>query len=531
MTGPRHIALVGMPGAGKTTVGRVLAERLGLPFADSDEEVAAAADASVSDIWARDGEAAFRAREEQAIARLLAGPPAVIATGGGAFAQPATRAALQAGATTVWLHADLSTLSRRTAGGGRPLLAGDRDAALRALWAERRPAYARAALRVGAGPEPGAVADAILAALPAAPAIVPVGGEKPYDVLIGPGLLPDAGWHLQSVLRGRAVALVADHMVDSLHGDRVAAALEGLAVHRLAIAPGEASKSWDGLRDLVERLAAAGLDRSGAVLALGGGVVGDLAGLAAALHLRGVDWIGAPTTLLSIVDSSVGGKTAIDTAAGKNMAGAFWPPRLVLADLDTLATLPPRELAAGYAEVVKMALLGDAPFLGWLEAHGPAVLRRDPDALRFAVERSVRAKAAIVTADEREAGPRALLNLGHSFGHALEAETGFGPELLHGEAVALGCVLALRFSARLGLCPAEDAVRAARVLSAAGLPTALSDLSRRHDPARLVARMAADKKNKDGALTLILARGVGDAFVAPGIAPDDVEVFLRSAPA
>ena len=260
---------------------------------------------------------------------------------------------------------------------------------------------------------------------------------------------------------------------------------------------------------------ALGLERGDLVVAFGGGVVGDLAGFAAAIYKRGIDFAQIPTTLLAQVDSSVGGKTAIDTPAGKNMIGAFHQPRLVLADLGVLDTLPDRELVCGLAEVLKYGLLGDAEFFDWLEAHTPDLLRRDPEALGHAVRRSVEMKAAIVAEDEREGGARALLNLGHTFAHAVEAEMGFGDALKHGEAVGLGCALAFRFSAVLGLCGAADAARAVQAIAAAGLPTTLAAV--RPEPflaPALLAHMKQDKKASDGGVTLILARAVGQAFVA-----------------
>jgi 3-dehydroquinate synthase len=263
------------------------------------------------------------------------------------------------------------------------------------------------------------------------------------------------------------------------------------------------------------------------VTAFGGGVVGDLAGFAAAIYKRGIDFVQIPTTLLAQVDSSVGGKTAIDTPHGKNLVGAFHQPRLVLADLDVLASLEFREMKCGYAEVIKYGMLGDIDFFAWLEANALDVLMTDLEALTHAVARSVEMKAEIVIADEREQGRRALLNLGHTFGHALETEVGFGDELLHGEAVALGCAQAFRFSARQGLCSAADAARVEAALAEAGLPTRLAEVSNRPFKAdHLLAHMAQDKKAEGGRLTLILARRIGEAFVAKDVDPAALRDFL-----
>jgi 3-dehydroquinate synthase len=313
------------------------------------------------------------------------------------------------------------------------------------------------------------------------------------------------------------------------HGERLAAALEagGIATDVIAIPPGEGSKSFAGLEDLCARLLALGLDRGDVIIAFGGGVVGDLAGFAAAIYKRGIDFIQIPTTLLAQVDSSVGGKTAIDTPAGKNLIGAFHQPRAVLADLDVLATLPLREVRAGYAEVLKHGLLGDEVYFAWLEAHTPAVLALDIAALSQAVVRSVEMKAEIVAEDEREAGRRALLNLGHTFAHALESETGYGDALLHGEAVGVGCALAFRLSAELGHCTADAAARAERAIAAAGLPTRLHALPGAPFSAeRLLTHMAQDKKAEAGRLTFVLARGIGDAFVAKDVDRQAVLRFL-----
>lgn len=352
-------------------------------------------------------------------------------------------------------------------------------------------------------------------------------GFRPYEVVVGRGLMPTAGTHIAAVTGGR-IAVVSDETVAALHGEALLAALEkdGLVADLITFPAGEASKSFAQLDSLLDRLLEIGLDRKDLVVALGGGVVGDLAGLAAALFMRGVDFVQVPTTLLAQVDSSVGGKTAIDTPRGKNLVGAFHQPRLVLADIDVLATLPERQLRSGWAEVLKHGLICDAAFFDWLGGEGAAGARGDPVALERAVVRSVEIKAAVVGEDEKETGRRALLNLGHTFGHALEAELGFGDTLTHGEAVALGCALAFRFSAAQGLCDAEEAVRAEAGIAAAGLPTRLEQVAHAFQADALLARMAGDKKAEGGRLTLILARGVGDAFVVKGVDTEAVRAFL-----
>jgi len=352
---------------------------------------------------------------------------------------------------------------------------------------------------------------------------------RPYDILIGRGVLAAAGGEIARRFPGARTTVVTDETVAPLHGDALTDSLAAAGVDsgRIVVPAGEGSKRFERLEAVVDGLLAARRERGDLVLALGGGVVGDLAGFAAAITLRGMRVVQLPTTLLAQVDSSVGGKTGINTPRGKNLVGAFHQPSLVLADTGVLDTLPRRELAAGYAEVVKYGLIDDAPFFSWLEARGGEVLARGP-ALAEAVAHSCRAKARVVLADERETtGTRALLNLGHTFGHALEASTGYGERLIHGEAVAIGMALAFRFSAALGLAPATDAERVSAHLAAVGLPTRLADIpGTLASDAELVALMGQDKKVERGRLTFILARGIGRSFVARDIEASAVERFL-----
>jgi 3-dehydroquinate synthase len=360
---------------------------------------------------------------------------------------------------------------------------------------------------------------------------VPVAGEgfRAYDVHVGEGLLARAGELIAPLLPRKRCVIVTDETVGGLHGPGLIASLEraGVASTVIAVPPGEASKSFEQLAELCDALLALDLDRGDQVIAFGGGVVGDLAGFAAAIYKRGVDFIQIPTTLLAQVDSSVGGKTAIDTPRGKNLIGVFHQPRLVLCDLGVLSTLPDRELRAGYAEVVKYGLLGDAAFFLDLERDGAALLARNPSVLEGAVAHCVAMKAAIVSEDARDHGRRNLLNLGHTFGHAVEAETGF--EMLHGEAVALGCALAFRFSAGEGLCSDADAVRVGAHLQAVGLPVRLIDAPGAPFSAdALLKHMRQDKKAEGGSLVLILANRIGEAFIAKGVDAAAVRDFLIS---
>jgi len=363
--------------------------------------------------------------------------------------------------------------------------------------------------------------------------VIPVAlGERSYDIHVGGGLLARAGGLIRPFLPRPRTVIVTDHNVaqHQLAGLQAALSGAGIAHDAILLAPGEARKSFAGLEQLCDALLAHKIERRDAVLALGGGVIGDLVGFACAILRRGTAFIQIPTTLLSQVDSSVGGKTAINAAQGKNLIGAFHQPRLVLADTDALSTLPAREMRAGYAEVVKYGLLGDAAFFTWLEAHGAALLAGDQAAQAEAVARCCAHKARIVVADEREDGERALLNLGHTFGHALEAETGYSGRLLHGEGVAVGMVLAFELSARLGLCAADIAPRVAAHLRASGLPARLTDIAG-HQAFRaetLLEHMGQDKKVRAGRLVFILAEGIGRAVQRDDVAADDVLAVLRA---
>ena len=357
-------------------------------------------------------------------------------------------------------------------------------------------------------------------------------GERSYEILVGDGLLGTAGAHLRPLLRTPRVMVITDETVAALHLDELMRGLSAAEIRAesFVVPAGEATKDFGPLAQLVERLLDAKVERSTSLVALGGGVIGDLTGFAAAITLRGLDFVQVPTTLLAQVDSSVGGKTGINTPQGKNLVGAFHQPRLVLADSGVLATLPRRELLAGYSEVVKTALVDDPGFFGWLEGHGAALCDGDPQALRQAVLTACAAKARIVAADEQEAGIRGLLNLGHTFGHALEAEVGYGDELLHGEAVSIGQVMAFELSAHLGLCPAADAARVRRHLASVGLPTGLESLPGRTWNAEiLIDHMTRDKKVRDGRITFVLARGIGQAFLTNEVDLGDVADLLNVA--
>jgi 3-dehydroquinate synthase len=356
--------------------------------------------------------------------------------------------------------------------------------------------------------------------------------ERAYDILVGPGLISEAGAAILPLMRRRQAIVITDEIVAEQHLSSLLASLDaaGIAHSTVTLPPGEGTKDLAHFGRLVDDILACTIERGTMLVALGGGVVGDISGFAAATLLRGIDFVQIPTTLLAQVDSSVGGKTAINTAAGKNLLGAFYQPRLVLADTGTLSTLPRRELRAGYAEVVKYGLIADAAFFDWLDAEGDAVCDLEPAALNRAVLTSCRMKAEIVAGDERETGDsRALLNFGHTFGHALEAETGFGDALLHGEAVALGMVLAFDFAVRLGIASGQDATRVRRHIDRIGLPTTLGAIGLAGKADRLLVHMGKDKKVRDGNITLILPRRIGDAYMMRDASSEELRNFLSEA--
>ncbi len=358
-------------------------------------------------------------------------------------------------------------------------------------------------------------------------------GERSYDIHVGAGLMDDAGRLIRARLRAGAkpaLPVVTDETVADLHYAKLEQSLAnaGIAPSPIILPPGEGTKSFSQLENLIDALLAENVERGSLIVAFGGGVIGDLTGFAAGILKRGVDFVQIPTTLLAQVDSSVGGKTAINTDRGKNLVGVFHQPLLVIADTAVLRTLPRRELLGGYAEVVKYGLLGDADFFAWLEQRGPDVLSGEAPAVEKAVAHSCSMKADIVARDERETGDRALLNLGHTFGHALEAATGYSDRLTHGEGVALGCVLAFRLSAKLGLTDRSSAARVERHFRELGLPVRLADIPGPRSPvAEIIGHMRHDKKAQGGRMTFILVRGIGQAFVSRDVRESEVAALLE----
>lgn len=517
-----NLILTGFMGAGKTSVGREIARRLGREFVDMDALIEAREGTIVAEIFARQGEAHFRRLEAALCRELAVRSGLVIATGGKTLIPKKNREILGASGPLVCLTAAPDEILRRLkAAADRPLLnVPDRQARIAALLAERAEAYSRIPLQVDTtGLTVKEVAERVIAAAAAPPArVIPVrhpGGE--YAIHLGRGLLAQIGVMLRQRGLGGRVALATTPPIGDLYLAPAIRSLENAGYEATpCIAPdGEKHKTLDTVRTLYDCFIEAGLDRHGAVLALGGGVIGDMAGFAAATYLRGVPLLQLPTTLLAMVDSSVGGKVAVDHPRGKNLVGAFKQPLMVIADPDTLDTLPPAELANGLAEIVKAGLIGDPALFEQFETYGPAPLL-------WLIERAVRVKAAIVEDDPYESEQRATLNLGHTFGHALELLSGY--TLAHGQGVSIGLVGAARLSARLGLCDSTLSSRIEGVLARLGLPTAY----RRHSPAKVWQAMTTDKKRQGKTLRFVLPRDVGDVFVTDRVTQEKVLTVLET---
>jgi shikimate kinase / 3-dehydroquinate synthase len=542
--GGRSVILVGMMGAGKTSVGKRLAGKLGLPFGDADAEIESGAQLTISEIFERFGEGYFREGERKVIARLLNGGPLVLATGGGAFMNQVTRDNIARHGVSIWLKPSFEILLARVRKkSNRPLLkTADPEQTLRRLLEERSPTYALADFTIESlDGSHDAVVDAILRRL-ATGLCKDVGtlrqakrrvevplGARAYSILIGPGLIDEAGLEIAKIAPRINCAVVTDARVAPLYLERLIESLHkaGLGSTPIICAPGEATKRYAEFARVSDALIEARIERRDIVIALGGGVIGDLAGFCAATLRRGVRFVQIPTTLLAQVDSSVGGKTGINSQHGKNLIGAFHQPSLVLADTTTLDTLSERDFRAGYAEVVKYGLISDRVFFEFLESNWREMFAGGPMRTE-AIAISCAAKARIVAADEREHGERALLNLGHTFGHAFESLTHYDSQrLVHGEGVAIGMALAFRFSRDLGLCSGQDATRVEAHLKAVGLPTRMGDIPG-FEPSgdQISAAMRQDKKVERGRLTFILVRGLGESFVARDLDEASVSRFL-----
>lgn len=535
-----NIFLVGLMGAGKTTVGRALAKRLNKQFIDSDHEIEARTGASIPLIFEIEGEASFRQREAEVIRDLTAQQDIVLATGGGAVLNAESRAYLKSRGTVIYLRASVNSILQRTSHDkNRPLLqTADPRKTIEDLSRTREPFYNEVAdividtgrpnvqflmqsILTQLGPEHTQVNAAAsqqqdslskhitMAQLSSFHTLHVDLGARSYPISIGQELLSDPAV-VAAHIPGPRVAIVTNTVVAPLYLERLSKTLEaaGKRVTQIILPDGEEEKNWANLMKVFDVLLAERCDRKTTLIALGGGVIGDMTGFAAAAYMRGVPFVQVPTTLLSQVDSSVGGKTGINHPLGKNMIGAFYQPQAVIADTSTLNTLPARELSAGLSEVIKHGAIIDAHFFDWIEANIAKLVAKDADALAYAIKRSCEIKADVVRQDEREGGLRAILNFGHTFGHAIEAGMGYGV-WLHGEAVGCGMVMAADLSHRLGFIDAQSKERIVAVVKAAGLPTVAPDLG----VARWLELMEVDKKNEGGEIKFILLKPLGTSII------------------
>lgn len=518
-----NIALIGFMGTGKSELGRLLARRLGMEFVDCDALIEQRTGRSIADLFERSGEERFRRLERQEIARVSRRWGLVVATGGGAPKDPENMTALKRAGIVICLTASPEAIWERTRRAGeRPLLAvPDPRARISELLAERRACYAQADRSLDTSNLGIEQAGEAVAAMVTT---VRVGlGERSYDVLVRPGALEQTGPAVARATTGKRAAVASNPRILRLYGEIVRASLaaHGIEAVEIPVPAGEAQKTLRRLGQVLEAMLAGGLDRTSAVVALGGGVIGDLAGFAAAAYMRGLPYLQAPTTLLAQVDSSVGGKVAVDLPRGKNLAGAFYQPSAVMADLNTLASLPAREFRQGLAEVVKHAIIADRRLFEYLEARRRPLLRRDPAVLLHVVRRSVEIKAEVVGRDEREQGPRAILNYGHTFAHALETWGGYR-RYRHGDAVAIGMVAAAKLAERRGWLAAEETERVRALLQAMRLPVSAAEAP----PAELVGVMAADKKARGGRLRFVLPRAIGEVAITEDVQPEEIAAAL-----
>jgi 3-dehydroquinate synthase len=534
-----NITLVGLPGSGKSTIGRHVAKRLGLPFVDSDHVIEQRLGCSIREFFEREGEASFRDIEQEVLDDLSLRHKGVLATGGGAVLRPINRQRLRERATVVYLDAKPQDLFQRLrCDTKRPLMQGhDPMARILSLWQDRHPLYSQTAhwaIETGRS-SVASVADAMVARLQGqtqagtttvqetttATERVRIDlGDRSYDILIGRNLLAQSE-SFADLPKASAALIVTNDTVAPLYEPQLRMALSAhhRQVHTVVLPDGEAHKTWQTLNLIFDALLQHGCDRKTVLYALGGGVIGDMTGFAAASYMRGVPFVQVPTTLLAQVDSSVGGKTAINHPLGKNMVGAFYQPVRVLCDLDTLRTLPARELSAGLAEVIKYGPIYDMAFMAWLEAHIDALRALDIGALAHAVKRSCEIKAEVVGQDERESGLRAILNFGHTFGHAIEAGMGYGA-WLHGEAVGAGMVMAAQLSLRLGKVDAAFVARLTALITRAGLPTRGPVIAPADNALDYIAHMRLDKKAEAGDIKFVLIDPPGQAKTMG--APDDL---------
>ncbi len=536
------IVLTGLMGAGKTTIGSKLAEKLGFYFIDSDQEIEDQKQESIASIFKTKGEKYFRQIEKETIRAIInRDEQIVLSLGGGAFMDDEVRALIKERAVSIWLYADLDVLLHRIANKNtRPLLNNvDKRAALMDLIIKRYPTYKQADIHIDTGKENSndlfvrnlitkineCVSNSNASKIDKEIVRVDL-ANRSYDIVVGSGIIAELGDYIKKINNYSKLIVIADQNVAKLHLDYLNNQIKNLPVEvkNIVVDAGEKAKSFTNLENVVEQILEIGVDRHSLIVAFGGGVVGDLSGFVASILLRGIDFIQVPTTLLAAVDSSVGGKTAINSKFGKNLIGSFYQPKLVFCDLDFLKTLPNRDYVSGYGEVVKYGFIKDKNFFSYLDNNLEKIKNRDPEILQKIIVKSCQIKAEIVSLDEKENNLRAILNFGHTFGHIFETETGYSDKLFHGEAVAIGMVLAVKMSIELGMLPAKNLALVINHLKQIGLPTSPKDIQTSWNIKHLTTHLYKDKKVENKNLTFVLLEEIGKSVIRKNVSEQD---FLK----
>ncbi len=533
------IVLIGLMGVGKTTIGSKLAEKLGFYFIDSDQEIEDQTQESIANIFKIKGEKHFRQIEKKVIKEIIdRDEQIVLSLGGGAFMDDEIRSLIKERAISIWLYADLDVLLCRIANKNtRPLLNNvDKRAVLSELIIKRHPTYKQADIHIDTGRESGndffvrnlivKIYDFVSNAKSKRieKEIVKVDlADRSYDIVVGNGIISELGQYISKISCYSKAIVIVDQNVAKFHIEALNSKLKPLPfeVRSIVVEAGEKSKSFANLENVLEQILEIGIDRNSLIIAFGGGVVGDLAGFVASILLRGIDFIQVPTTLLAAVDSSVGGKTAINSKFGKNLIGSFYQPKLVFCDLDFLKTLPNRDFISGYGEVVKYGLIKDKNFFSYLDNNLDKIKNRDPEVLQKIIVQSCQIKAEIVGLDERENNLRAVLNFGHTFGHVFETETGYSDILFHGEAVAIGMILAVKMSINLGMLDAKNLSVVVNHMKKIGLPTSPKNIQKSWNIDNLTTHLYKDKKVESKILTFILLEDIGKSVIKKNVSEQD----------
>jgi shikimate kinase/3-dehydroquinate synthase len=533
------IVLTGLMGAGKTTIGSKLAEKLGFYFIDSDQEIEDKQRQSIANIFKTKGEKYFRQIERETIREIInRDEQIVLSLGGGAFVDEEIRVLIKERAISIWLYADLDVLLHRIANKNtRPLLNNvDKRAALQDLIIKRYPIYKQSDIHIDTGKEnsndlfvrnlvtkicefsSGIKSNNIVKE------VVKVDlGNRGYNIVVGSGVVSELREYISKVNRYSKIVVITDQNVAKLHLEALNNQLKNLPVQlkNIVVEAGEKAKSFSNLQNVVEQILETGIDRNSLIIAFGGGVVGDLSGFVASILLRGIDFIQVPTTLLAAVDSSVGGKTAINSKFGKNLVGTFYQPKLVLCDLDFLKTLPIRDYISGYGEVVKYGLIKDKDFFSYLDSNLDKIKNRNLEVLQKIIVKSCQIKAEVVGLDEKENNLRAILNFGHTFGHIFETETNYSDKLFHGEAVAIGMVLAVKMSIHLGMLDAKILPLVVNHLKKVGLPTSPQNIQKFWNINNLTTHLYKDKKVENKNLTFVLLEELGKSVIKKNVSEQD----------